>query len=307
MTGSDVGTGEHLIAIVNPAAGGGRCGRMAPAAIDQLRSTGHQVSVYETRAPGDATRIAREKFAVGERHFVAVGGDGTGFEIVNGLFPEALSVSDKPTLGFLPLGTGNSFLRDFSSEGASYALDALKTGKRRPCDVVCLRHKEGALYFINILSFGFLADVCSLTNRHFKGFGELGYPLGVIGTLARLAPRPIPYALDGGTFDERPLSFIIISNSRYTGGKMLISPLSDVADGYADVIVAGKLGRRSVIGTFPKIFEGSHLGHPALTSGRARAIEFKVDHPEDAMIDGEVITVWPTRLEVLPLALEVRV
>ncbi|MDB4985871.1 MAG: Transcription regulator [Myxococcaceae bacterium] len=298
---------ERLLAIVNPAAGGGRCGRLAPAAIAALRQTGQQVDVQETRAAGDATRIARAAFAAGTRHFVAVGGDGTGFEIVNGLFPEALSASERPTLGFLPLGTGNSFLRDFSSEGASYALDALQTGKRRLCDVICLRHKEGALYFINILSFGFLADVCSLTNRRFKRFGELGYPLGVVGTLASLTSRPIPHALDGGAFDERPLSFIIISNSRFTGGKMMISPRADVADGLADVIVASQLGRRAVIRTFPQIFKGSHLGHPALNSGRARSIEFKVGAPMDAMIDGEVIPLWPTRLEVLPLALEVRV
>jgi diacylglycerol kinase (ATP) len=236
-----------------------------------------------------------------------VGGDGTGFEIVNGLFPEALSASERPTLGFLPLGTGNSFLRDFSSEGASYALSALQEGKRRSCDVLCLRHKEGALYFINILSFGFLADVCTLTNRRFKRFGELGYGLGVLGTLARLTSRPIPHSLDGGPSDERPIAFIVISNSRFTGGKMMIAPLADVADGFADIVVGGKLGRGTIVATFPSIFKGTHLAHPAVSSGRARAIEFNVTRKEDAMIDGEVISLWPTRLEVLPNALEVRV
>jgi diacylglycerol kinase (ATP) len=298
---------ERLLANVNPAAGGGRCGKLAPAVLEALRKGGQELDVRHTSGPGEATLIAREAFQQGARHFVAVGGDGTGFEIVNGLFPEALSASERPTLGFLPLGTGNSFLRDFSTDGASYALDALQTGKRRPCDVICLRHKQGALYFINILSFGFLADVCALTNRRFKGFGELGYGLGVVSKLATLSSRPIPYALDGGALDERPLTFIVISNSRFTGGKMMIAPMADVADGLAEVVVGGKLGRATFIGTFPKIFEGQHLSHPGLRSARARSIEFKVSGPEDAMIDGEVISLWPTRLEVLPLALEVRV
>ncbi|MEY4515467.1 MAG: hypothetical protein RLZZ450_7589 [Pseudomonadota bacterium] len=298
---------KRIFAIVNPAAGGGRCGKLAPAALATLRSSGFDVHVEHTREAGEATRIARAAFLAGERHFVAVGGDGTGFEIVNGLFPEALSTSERPTLGFLPLGTGNSFLRDFSSDGASYALAALQAGKRRSCDVICLRHKEGALYFINILSFGFLADVCTLTNRRFKRFGELGYGLGVLGTLARLTARPIPYSLDGGPYDERPIAFIVISNSRFTGGKMMIAPLADVADGYADIVVGGKLGRGTIVRTFPSIFEGTHLSHPAVTSGRARSIEFNVNRKEDAMIDGEVISLWPTRLEVLPNALEVRV
>jgi diacylglycerol kinase (ATP) len=302
-----VSTQKRIFAIVNPAAGGGRCGKLAPSVLGALRASGFEIEVRETRAPGQATQLARAAYAAGERHFVAVGGDGTGFEIVNGLFPEALSASDKPTLGFLPLGTGNSFLRDFSVHGADYALEALRTGLSRPCDVLCLHHREGALYFINILSFGFLADVCTLTNRRFKRFGELGYGLGVVGTLARLASRPVPHALDGGPFDERPIAFIVISNSRFTGGKMMISPLADVADGLADVLVADKIGRATVISTFPDIFKGTHLSHPALNSARARAIEFKVDGPQDAMIDGEVISLWPTRLEVLPQALEVRV
>ncbi len=294
------------LAIVNPAAGGGRCGKLAPAAIEELKATGAKVEVAHTRAAGDATRIAREAYASGTRDFIAVGGDGTSFEIVNGLFPEALGAAQKPTLGFLPLGTGNSFLRDFTTDGASYALEAIKRGQTRPCDVIRLRHRDGELYYINILSFGFLADVCSIANRRFKRFGQASYGLGVAVKLVELPARPIPHSLDGGPLDSRGLAFIVISNSRFTGGKMLISPGADVADGLAEVTVAEKLGRVSFLKTFPKIFDGSHLGHPALTSGRARKIEFKVDRMEDAMIDGEVIPVWPTELEVLASALEVR-
>jgi diacylglycerol kinase (ATP) len=293
-------------AIVNPAAGGGRCGKLAPAALAELKATGANVEVVITSAPGQATTFARAAYARGVRDFIAVGGDGTSFEIVNGLFPEALDADDKPTLGFLPLGTGNSFLRDFTTEGASYALDAIKRGLRRPCDVIRLRHREGELYYINILSFGFLADVCALANRRFKRFGEAGYGLGVAAKLIELPSRPIPHALDGGPLDRRPLSFIVISNSRFTGGKMLISPGAEIADGLAEVTVAEKLSRISFMKTFPKIFDGSHLGHPALHAGRARKIEFKVDRMEDAMIDGEVIPVWPTELEVVAGALEVR-
>ncbi|HEY6878789.1 MAG TPA: diacylglycerol kinase family protein [Polyangiales bacterium] len=293
-------------AIVNPAAGGGRCGKLAPAALEALKATGAKVEVAYTRAAGEATRIARDAFARGVRHFIAVGGDGTSFEIVNGLFPEAITAEEKPTLGFLPLGTGNSFLRDFTTDGAAYSLDAIKRGVHRPCDVMRLCHRDGDLYFINILSFGFIADVCALTNRRFKRFGEAGYGLGVVVKVAQLCARPIPYALDGGSTDRGPLSFIVISNSRFTGGKMLISPGADIADGFAEVVVVDELDRLSFISTFPKIFDGSHVRHPAVRCARARAIEFEVDRMEDAMIDGEVIPVWPKSLQVVTGALEVR-
>jgi len=298
---------DRYLAIVNPAAGGGRCGKQAPEAVRSLRSAGLDVVVEETRAAGDATRIAREAYAKGLRHFIAVGGDGTGFEIVNGLFPEALGAADKPTLGFLPLGTGNSFLRDFSTEGAEYSLRALTEGRKRPCDVIRLDHKQGSVFYINILSLGFVADVCTVTNERFKRFGEAGYGLGVVVTVAGLDSQPIPMRVDGGALDTEPLAFLSINNSRFTGGKMMMAPNADPTDGFADVIRVGQLGRISLLKTFPKIFDGSHLRHPAVSEKRAQKIAFELAGPADAMIDGEVIRLWPTELTVLHHAFEVRV
>ena len=84
---------EQYLAIVNPAAGGGRCGREAEQALASLRESGLDVASIETKGPGEGTQIVRKAFREGVRHFIAVGGDGTGFEIVNGLFPEAATVS----------------------------------------------------------------------------------------------------------------------------------------------------------------------------------------------------------------------
>jgi diacylglycerol kinase (ATP) len=296
---------DRYLAIVNPAAGGGRCGKQAPEAVRRLRDAGLDVVVEETQAAGDATRIARDAYAKGLRHFVAVGGDGTGFEIVNGLFPEALDAAEKPTLGFLPLGTGNSFLRDFTTEGAEFSLRALVEGRKRPCDVIRLDHKDGTIFYINILSLGFVADVCTVTNARFKRFGEAGYGLGVVLTVAGLTCSPIPMRVDGGALDSAPMAFLSISNSRFTGGKMMMAPNAETADGYADIIRVGELGRLSLLQTFPKIFDGSHLRHPAVRELRAKNVEFGLQGPADAMIDGEVIRLWPTKLSVLHHVLEV--
>ncbi len=296
---------EQYLAIVNPAAGGGRCGREATAALANLRASGLDIHAVETGAPGEATQIVREAFREGVRRFIAVGGDGTGFEIVNGLFPEAFHEQQVPTIGFLPLGTGNSFLRDFTTEGAIYSRKALVERKRRRCDVIRLEHRDGELFYINILSFGFVADVCTVANRRFKRLGEAGYGLGVVTKLVDLQTRPIPLALDGGPFDERPKTFISINNSRFTGGKMMMAPNADACDGVAEIISVGELSRVGLLRTFPKIFKGTHVAHPAVESRQARKLEFRVDRPMDAMIDGEVISVWPERLEVLHQALEV--
>src|SRR5580704_12119075 len=124
--------------------GGGRrrCGKLAPATIEQVRGLGILARVAQTSQAGEATEIARRAYAEGTRNFFAVGGDGTSYEIINGLFPQALT-GGRPTLGFLPLGTGNSFLRDFTTNGLEHTLAALKAGNRRPCDVIRLTHTGG--------------------------------------------------------------------------------------------------------------------------------------------------------------------
>src|SRR5262249_25450643 len=136
----------RFLAIVNPAAGGGRCGKQAPKALARLSEGGIALEVRETRKPGDAVELARTAWREGFRNFLAVGGDGTSFEIVNGLFPEALQ-GPRPVLGLLPLGTGNSFLRDFSSRGAEHAIEAVLGGEAKACDIVRLSHATGEIYF----------------------------------------------------------------------------------------------------------------------------------------------------------------
>src|SRR5262245_18148228 len=147
---------QSYFAVLNPAAGAGRCGQLAGPALDELRAAGIAIDVARTHRAGDGIALARDAYANGYRKFLAVGGDGTSYGIVNGLFPLRDS-AEPPTLAFLPLGTGNSFLRDFSDRGAAYAKEALLTGKRQPCDVLRLRYKGGVLHYINLLSVGFPA------------------------------------------------------------------------------------------------------------------------------------------------------
>ena len=294
------------LAIVNPAAGGGRCGRRYEAALDGLRAQGHAIDVALTASPGDATRLAREAYAAGTRAFLAVGGDGTSYEIVNGLYPEAAE-GEAPLLGFLPLGTGNSFLRDFTDEGADYALEAWAAGKERRCDVVRARHTQGAIHYINLLSVGFVADVNAFTCRHLKPLGEAGYSLGVVRQLAGLKPRAFPMTTAEGEAHGEPLVFASVNNSRFTGGKMMMAPHADTADGRVDLVLCGAMGRFELLRTFPKIFTGAHVETPKVTSTHVEGLRFDLDGPVDIMVDGEVERLQLTAIDILPSALRIAV
>jgi YegS/Rv2252/BmrU family lipid kinase len=299
---------NEYLAIVNPAAGFGKCGQMLDAALARLRASGVTFEVALTNRAGHATELAREGWQAGYRRFIAVGGDGTAFEIVNGLFPAAEQIAppeERPRLGFLPLGTGNSFLRDFTDRGAEHTLAALANDQRRPCDVIRLRHRTGEIYYINILSLGFVANVCTLANQRFKPLGAAGYGLAVVLCLASFEKRVYHLTLDGvAQPDTPPTALLIFNNSKFTGGHMMLAPHADIGDGQIE-IVRWSADRFDFIRNFPKCYDGSHVAHPLVWQGRARRIDFDFAGPIDIMIDGEVMTVHCESLEVLPSALEV--
>jgi YegS/Rv2252/BmrU family lipid kinase len=294
-----------FLAVVNPAAAGGRCGKLVPDVLNRLRAGGIKLEAVETMAPGQATRLARDGYARGYRKFIAVGGDGTSYEIVNGLFPRRES-DDAVTLAFLPLGTGNSFLREFTDRGVEHAIEALLAGRSQPCDVVRLRHTEGVLHYINLLAMGFAADVAALRARRFSGWGELGYQSSIFISLARLRRRPFPLRIDGeDEIDRRPCLFLTFNNSKFTGGTMMIAPKADVNDGLIEYVRWGPIGRLGLIRNLPTLYDGTHIQHPMAERRGAQRIDFYLNAPVDVMIDGEVLTLQCQTLDVLPSALRV--
>jgi len=296
---------ETYLAIVNPAAGGGRTRNLLGPALERLRAAGLKIEMRETAALGHATEIARHAWAEGYRKFVSVGGDGTSFEIVNGLFPH-IDGTEPPTLAFLPLGTGNSFLRDFSDKGVEYAMESLIAQRLRKCDVLRLHHKLGVLQYINILSIGFSADVATLRQRRFSGWGELGYQTSIFICLARFRRRPFPLTVDGeSTIDRRPCLFLTFNNSKFTGGTMMIAPTADTNDGLIEYVRWGSIGRVGLIRNLPGLYDGTHIEHPLAEVRKVGRIDFYLDSPVDVMIDGEVITLECKSLDVLPSALNV--
>jgi diacylglycerol kinase (ATP) len=309
---------ERFFAIVNPAAGGGRSAKLAGPALERLRKGGLEVDEVTTGAPGDAVHLARDAYAQGYRRFLAVGGDGTGHEILNGIFGRATiaqragaerrtaaqsataerAAGDRVAMGFLPLGTGNSFLRDYTREGAKASLQALLESRTRTIDLMRLTHSSGEMYSFNLVSVGFTANVGALTNRHFKPFGHLGYLLGVFVRLAQL--RPLTFAVrcdDDREWDRRPCLFLTFNNSAYTGGTMWIAPRADPSDGL--------IGRLAALRMLPTIYDGRHMQHPQASRRAVRHVEFNMPKAVDVMVDGEVLALQCRALDIVPAAVDV--
>jgi diacylglycerol kinase family enzyme len=296
---------DRFLAIVNPAAGGGKSAKLAGPTLARLREKGLRIDVIASTGPGHAVQLAREAYQQGYRKFLAVGGDGTAHEILNGIFagnPRA----ERIALGFLPLGTGNSFLRDFTNHGGESSLQALLANRTRAVDLIRLTHASGEVYSFNILSLGFTADVGALTNRAFKPFGHLGYLLGVLIRVVQLRRRAFVLRSDDETeWDSRRSLFLSFNNSKYTGGTMLIAPDANPSDGFIEFVRWGPIGRLGLLRMLPRLYSGTHLQHPLASRKSVKHVEFNIPVPVDVLIDGEIFSLECKMLDILPSAVDI--
>ena len=250
-----------------------------------------------------------EAYDQGYRRFLAVGGDGTAHEIINGIFSRE-GQTERVELGFLPLGTGNSFLRDFTDKGAESSVEALLAGRKRRVDVLRLRHAAGTIYSFNLLSVGFTADVGALANRRFKSLGHLGYLLGVFSVCRASSKRrafQAPLRRRNLLGTTAAACFSQLNNSKYTGGTMMIAPNADPSSGYIEFVRWGPIGRLGLLKMLPRLYDGTHTQHPLSETRRVKQVQFALDAPVDVMIDGEIVTVILREIDVLPGAMDVYV
>ncbi|MEE8523909.1 MAG: diacylglycerol kinase family protein [Thermoanaerobaculia bacterium] len=302
------GANDRYLLIINPVAGKGRCGKRAPAALERLRAAGLDVETRWTREPRDAVAIARQGFEEGYRNFISAGGDGTDFEVVNGILPPSLESGEKVRLGILPLGTGTSFLRDHATDLEEHGIRSLIDKRRQPCDVLVLSYSSaengsGRYYFINIFGFGSTVDA-SIRGLKYKRLGALGYVLGGVESILFMTYPKLPMRVDGGELEDRPATLTSVLNNRYTA-QLKMAPDADIADGRFDLIRAEPMSRLEMIRTFPKLLAGTHVEHPLISAVQAREIRFEVDEEVDVMIDGEILRLKPESIEILPRAIEV--
>lgn len=294
------------VIIVNPAAGGGRCGKQLSGLRSQLTTTvpaAEKARWLMTEGPGHARALAAEHYRAGTRHFWSVGGDGTAFELINGLFDE----TDMPaaTLALIPAGTGNSFLRQFGIKTQAQAVAALRHGGHLPVDVMRLEHDQGVLHAVNLVCLGFAAQVGDLANRRYKRLGPLGYIAAVFNGLINPWRRVLPYTLDQQLHRDDSCTMLAICNSRFTGGAMEIAPKARVADGQMDVIHLGAISRFGLATALPRLFRGTHVNLDAVAYSQAAVVDFQLQAPCRVLVDGEIERLWLQTMRILPGRLQV--
>ena len=291
--------GMALRMIVNPNAGKKKGAAVAEQAASLLQAAGIDIEVVLTEEAGHAVALASQTDGAKVDGVIAVGGDGTLFEVVNGLLQRNASVSIP--VGQIPVGTGNSFIKDLGIESVEDAVEKIVSGNLRKIDLGRFSCSDGTYHFVNILGAGFVSNVASRAHQY-KKLGAFSYVLGVFGELAALKATPFRIDIDGETY-EREAIFVEICNSRLTGGNMIMSPDSTLDDGLLDVVIVSKITRRKLLRLFPTLFKGTHVNNESVEVIRGKHITVESAEPLGLNIDGETFGLTPLEIDVVPGAI----
>jgi YegS/Rv2252/BmrU family lipid kinase len=299
-----------MVVIVNPHSGLGRVGRELPELERQLNARRFRFRLVETRGPGDATRAAREALEGGARFLVAVGGDGTVHEVVNGMIVDDRPVADDAVLGVVPAGSGCDFVRTFGlPEDVARAVKHLDGDRTYRIDVMRAEFRRDGRtevrYVPNIAECGLGAAVVERAERLPRWLGRSRYFWGFWLSVRRHRAFEVQVQVDRKRFVGRANN-VVVANGQFYGGGMRISPRSYPGDGLLEVQIS--TGSKSEAFTMiPKVYRGEHVPHPHIKELRGREITVEADHPLPVEGDGEVLGTTPGSFRVVPDALALKI
>ncbi len=285
-----------LQVIANPKAGHGKGLRNIENLKNLLQSQDVENQFFETAAPGEATQIARRLAEAGQDRIVVLGGDGTISEVVNGVFGSDVE------LGVISVGTGNDVAR---SLGLPYnnleaSLKIALNGSPKKIDV----GEEAGRYFISVLGIGFAATVAAEANKMKLLKGSAAFFAAVYKAIGSLRSFPLSLTLDVRRMNIDCIA-VLIQNTCYSGGGLLLAPEAAIDDGLFDVVVVEKINRMDLMFNFPRLYKGSHLEHPKFSVYQAKFVEIESPEPLEKMLDGDIFGKTPVSAKVADRAVRV--
>ncbi|MCX5891185.1 MAG: diacylglycerol kinase family lipid kinase [Deltaproteobacteria bacterium] len=297
------------VAIVNPVAGFRRAPHAWPGLLSRLGARASQVVTWWTKGPGHAEFLAAQARRSGFDRVLAVGGDGTIFEVANGLWWE--SEGRLPSLGIVPFGTGCDYVRNFEVGRTPFAhlLQALGESvlsvdlavfqalglQGRPISRVCL----------NVMGAGFDAQVIARYHRQkILKYGRLPYFLSGLQELFKLSHFRLHGEIDGEDFEAVSLIFVV-GLGQYFGGGMMVTPWASPQSGRVQLVWDQQISGLDLIRILSRIYLGGHLKHPKIQTRLARKVKLTAEPPILVEADGELVGLTPLEVEIYPGAFQV--
>lgn len=306
--------GIHWSIIRNPQACSGKGGKQWPRIKSALKNAQISFSAYETSRPNHAFEIARDLVRTGSTHLIAVGGDGTVNEIVNGIFSQSDSNPANVVLTQIPIGTGNDWRRTMQIpiklEACIAMLNDFKEIKQDIGLVTWEQNgKSSKRYFANIAGMGFQAMAGQKANEQ-KAAGQggiMGYVSALISTLRLYQSLDAEIIVDGKQVLDSKMFSLAVGICKYNGGGMMPCPDAIFNDGQLDFTLIRHLSKAAVIANIPRLFSGKFVKHDAVSQYRCKQIEIKTSNDNLLETDGELIGQGNVKFSIMEKALRIAV
>ena len=293
------------VAIVNPAAGRGRARKTWRRLMQELPKERRGLETWHTEGRGHAEALAALARRLRFERVIVGGGDGTLFEVINGLWWE--NEGELPSVGFVPLGTACDYVRSLRT--ARKPSEGLAAAMRNPtaevgvgeATLTGLDGKPLKKVFLNVLGAGYDANVVARLARNGK-LGKISFLVESLKELVRYKAYRFKGELDADFFEDRSVIFVA-GLGRYFGGGMMIAPdASPMAQSF-QVLWSNGVGHLKILGLLAKVYRGKHQGDPSVRSRHARRLRIEADPPAYVEADGELLGLTPMEVRLHPAAL----
>ncbi|MFH1537412.1 MAG: diacylglycerol kinase family protein [bacterium] len=300
--------------VLNPRARNGRTGKMWPRIEAEIAKHLSNFEPAFTEGPRHATELTRNAIKNGSEFIVALGGDGTINEVVNGFFENGSLTREGTTLGIVSGGTGGDFIKTLGIPRAvPEAAAVLAGGRTMVCDagrIRCAGHDGAEIehYFINIADFGLGGLSVEKVNSTTKIFGSfLTFFIGIARASFAYKNQPVEITIDGERIGERRIKSVVIANGQYFGGGMRMAKEAAPDDGLFEMLILGDLRILEGALLMPRMYRGDILDHPKVERFKGRVLSATSDRRVLLDVDGEQVGRLPATFELIPACIPVRV
>ena len=298
--------------IVNPESRAGETSRLWNQRAKNLLEQGLELEARFTKAPLQAIELTRTALSEGYDHIVAVGGDGTINEVLNGFFAAngtlinqqaALSAISFATGGdlarLLPLGGEPQDIRNLCENPYPFTCDVIRA------DFIDWAEKPASRYFINVSDFGIGCETVIRVNRKSKALGGfISFLSSALGALFSAKNINMEIWADGHAFFQGEVSMAVIANGRFFGGGMYASPIAELDDGWMDLTVFHDFKLVQMLRCLPLVYSGNYLNHPQVIHTRAQSVSFKSQERFPFETDGELPGTSDVHYKIMPGAIQ---
>ena len=301
-----------VLYVVNPASAGKSTANEWPKFEAALKEEGFEFDAVLTEYPGHAIQLTRDALKNGYVTIVAVGGDGTMNEVLNGFYEDEKPINPDAVLAVFSRGTGCDFIRSIKTDkGIESFAKLIKRQEKRTLDVGKVKYLDYSgqsvvRYFMNVSDLGLGGETTFRVNKASKVLkGFLSFAIGALTTILKYKNKSFYLNIDDQVIIEERLNSVIIANGQYFGGGMHVAPNAKMDDGQFDIIILGNLNKLELIKSFPTIYNGTHLSNKKVKFYSGKKITVKCKEKALIEIDGEQPGTNDAEFEIIPQGIKI--